>query len=255
MDDHSEIERHASEELIYWESKMLARTTQVFFSSSSLAGRVVGRNPDRKFRFTVVNNSYSPVFALKSQESLQSTQLSPKALSHQSTAHREATVTVGYFGTVASWFDWDLLDRLLLEFPQLMFLIAGPIESSVTKRPNVHHVGVLNHVELRKLAKECDLFIMPFSVNGIVEVVDPVKLYEYIALEKYFMAPRYCESERFSEFGFLYEDLDECIAIFRKIVCGELVIGEFPSERAIRFLNSNSWNVRCEKIDVALSKM
>ena len=90
---------------------------------------------------------------------------------------------IGYFGTIADWFDYSLLLESLRIFPDIEYRLIGPILRQPDSFPDrLHIVGPIEHEGLAEAMKDCDCLVMPFVVDDVVQWVDPVKLYEYIHL-------------------------------------------------------------------------
>jgi teichuronic acid biosynthesis glycosyltransferase TuaH len=231
MDDHLAFAADPQGELAHAEATLLKRADLTLFSSQTLAERAAGRGPLGKH--VVINNGW---FAKPLSPSLASTPT--------------AGFTLGYFGTISHWFDWPLVLRLLEEIPQAKLLLAGPCETTLPTHPRIEHVGVLPHAQLAGFAARCQALIMPFVVTPLIEAVDPVKLYEYIALQRPALAPRYRETQRFTPFVSLYANDADAISQVQAWVTGDL-----PPERgddALKFLAANTWQHRCEEILRAL---
>ena len=92
---------------------------------------------------------------------------------------------IGYFGTIAEWFDFPLLLKSLDLYPDLEYYLWGPVSNvEVPQHPRIKMQGVVEHSKLWENVKDMDALIMPFKVNDIIRDVDPVKLYEYISMGK-----------------------------------------------------------------------
>lgn len=91
---------------------------------------------------------------------------------------------VGYVGTLASWFDWELVARLARARPDLRFRLIGPrhvdppadLPVNVELRPPCPH-----QLAMREMARFA-VGLIPFVRNPLTAAVDPVKYYEYRAL-------------------------------------------------------------------------
>ena len=57
-------------------------------------------------------------------------------------------------------------------------------ESKIEKLPNVHYLGIVNYKDLASYAYWMDVLTIPFLLNAITESTNPVKLFEYMALNK-----------------------------------------------------------------------
>ncbi len=235
MDDHAAFDDATGPALLQDEQRLIERADLVLFSSATLAERVCARAPVR--RFEVVNNGVADTL-----------------LERQPPPPRRASgaadgPVLGYFGTISHWFDWPLVMRLLDALPGARLELAGPVETALPEHPRVHHVGMLKHAELASFSAGCDVLVMPFVVNRLIEAVDPVKLYEYIAFGRRAIAPRYAESERFVPWVGLYRDSDEALELLRQ--------RQAPPDGALRmaFLGANTWSARMRQIDGRLAML
>ncbi len=150
---------------------------------------------------------------------------------------------LGYFGAISDWFDWELVLRLLDRDPRLEFHCWGPIDAAppINQRIYVHHP--VNREELPGATRAIDAFIMPFRLNALVRAVDPVKLYEYVALSRPAAAVSYPEIEHFAPFVFLYDGDEDVVRWLESIRVGEPLC--VPSEpQRLTFLDSSSWHHR-----------
>jgi teichuronic acid biosynthesis glycosyltransferase TuaH len=227
MDDHLAFAADSQGALARAEAALLERADLTLFSSQTLAERVVARSPVG--RRVVVNNGW---FA--------------KPTAPAGAAPPANGFTLGYFGTVSHWFDWPLMLQLLDALPQVRLRLAGPCETTLPSHPRVQHVGVLPHAQLAAFAADCHALVMPFVVTPLIEAVDPVKLYEYIALQRPALAPRYRETERFTPFVSLYADAAAAIGQVQGWAQGHLPP---PHGIAARdFLAANTWQHRRDEI-------
>ena len=154
--------------------------------------------------------------------------------------------SLGYIGTIAEWFDYELIENSLKIMDNIDYQLVGPADRQV-KRPGIVYHGKVSHEKLNDVVKDYDCLIMPFGVNEIVEAVDPVKLYEYIAFGKCIISIYYPEVERFKEFVYFYKDVDEYIGLLQ-----ELTKKGFPpkysNEQQEKFLQQNTWEQRYEML-------
>jgi polysaccharide pyruvyl transferase CsaB len=95
-------------------------------------------------------------------------------------------VTLGYFGHLTeSWFDWDLLIECARVRPEWRFHLIGYGGGWRTTRlpPNVAYHGKLPRASLASYAAGWDVGIVPFRDGAIASAADPIKVYEYLALD------------------------------------------------------------------------
>jgi hypothetical protein len=96
----------------------------------------------------------------------------------------------GYYGALASWFDYDLLNHVAGAKPDWNFLLIGPdYDGSIPghpllKRRNVKWVGPRPYATLPAYLKAMTCALIPFKINDITLATSPLKLYEYMAAGK-----------------------------------------------------------------------
>ncbi|MBX9789231.1 MAG: glycosyltransferase [Pirellulales bacterium] len=93
-------------------------------------------------------------------------------------------VRVGYFGHLTpSWFDWGLVAQAARRRPDWVFEIIGyGDESAAPSLPNVRLLGKVEHAQLPSHARSWNVAMIPFRSSKLAAAVDPIKIYEYIAL-------------------------------------------------------------------------
>lgn len=171
-------------------------------------------------------------------------------------AHKRKRVyRILYFGTIANWFDFEILSYSLDKFANVEYHIIGPIEridkSVIDKRIKIHNQ--LGHSELMMVAKDYDILIMPFLINETVMSVEPVKFYEYINLNKPIISVYYPELDRYSRFVEFYKTYDEYCKILEKLIKNKLN-KKYNNNERLSFLSNNTWNERVELIESSFSK-
>jgi glycosyltransferase involved in cell wall biosynthesis len=97
-------------------------------------------------------------------------------------------VIVGYYGAIAEWFDFDLVDELAIENPEWTFLIVGEVYPGVTKRVNIlkrrKNIVIrprMPYSVIPRLLAMFDVAMIPFIINEITLNTSPVKIFEYMA--------------------------------------------------------------------------
>lgn len=94
--------------------------------------------------------------------------------------------TACYAGALwGSWFDWDLLRRVALSYPDASVVVIGDYRGQCPDRPpNLHFLGLRPQCDLPAYLAHSDVCIIPWSLNKITEATSPLKLYEYLAMGK-----------------------------------------------------------------------
>jgi glycosyltransferase involved in cell wall biosynthesis len=234
MDDHASFDAAGASAVMAAERELLLRADLVLFSSATLAERVRARAGVR--RSEVVNNGVA--------DSL----LSRPPVPPRRVDAGDGPV-LGYFGTVSHWFDWPLVLKLLDALPSARIELAGPLETALPAHPRIRHAGIVPHAALADFVARCDVLVMPFIVNRLIEAVDPVKLYEYVAFGRPALAPRYAESERFTPWVTLYRSADEALALLQ----GPTAPKSGGERRA--FLAAQTWQARGAQVELALASL
>lgn len=160
--------------------------------------------------------------------------------------------SLGYIGTVAEWFDFDLVCRSLDGDKEIEYHIIGPVNKRVECAGITYH-GAIPHFRLWEDIQYFDCLIMPFKVNEIVAAVDPVKLYEYIAFGKCIVSVFYKEIERFDGFVYFYNNQEEYKSLINWLK-KEGFPAKYTTKQREKFLRENSWDARYEMIRGKLDK-
>jgi glycosyltransferase involved in cell wall biosynthesis len=113
----------------------------------------------------------------------------------------------GYYGSMAEWFDYDLLTEVASLRPDWNFLLIGPMyDNSLRERgrlmlkcPNVRWIGQRDYQELPGYLRMFDAAMIPFTINNITLATSPLKLFEYFAGGKPVITTPMPECEAFSE--------------------------------------------------------
>lgn len=102
---------------------------------------------------------------------------------------RPDRIKSGYYGALASWVDYDLLKRLA-DDPKIQIILIGVEhdgslqESGLLERENVNYFGKKPYERLAGYVRWFDVCMIPFVINEITMATSPVKLFEYMAMEK-----------------------------------------------------------------------
>ena len=92
---------------------------------------------------------------------------------------------VVYVGALEYWFDVELLERCALARPDVPFVVIGPrpdgLPASLATLRNVHLIGPRPYAEIPAYLQHCDVGIVPFRRDALVDSIHPIKVYEYLA--------------------------------------------------------------------------
>ena len=100
---------------------------------------------------------------------------------------RESTeeLVIGFYGNLAEWVDYPLIEALAGARPDWRFRIAGPahVDVSVLERfENIELPGRIEYSELPAFCSGLDVAIIPYDMdNSRMVSVNPVKAFELLA--------------------------------------------------------------------------
>lgn len=103
--------------------------------------------------------------------------------------HKENStkITIGYVGSVSSWFDFDMVNFAANAQPNWTFNIYGAIEDGIVLwniPKNVKFHREIPYEQVPFIMSSFDVAIIPFKIMPLTKAVNPVKIYEYAAAGK-----------------------------------------------------------------------
>ncbi len=104
-------------------------------------------------------------------------------------AKNSGKITVGYYGALASWFDYELIRKLDATDRYTVILLGIKYDDSFDQSgigdlKNVFFLGPRDYSVLKNYAAAIDILTIPFVLNDITRATSPLKLFEYMALSK-----------------------------------------------------------------------
>ncbi|MDD4706015.1 MAG: glycosyltransferase [Bacilli bacterium] len=97
---------------------------------------------------------------------------------------------IGYYGALASWFDYKLIEYAAKERPEYQFVIIGIKyddsydKNNFKKYKNIYFLGKVDYSELPNYAQHFTVCTIPFLINDMTNATSPLKLFEYMSLGK-----------------------------------------------------------------------
>ena len=104
--------------------------------------------------------------------------------------YQEKKPLVGYYGAFASWMDYELLKFMAEKRPEYNYILIGVdydgtlAASGVEEYKNIFVLPPVNYYELPRFAYFWDVCMIPFKINEVTKSTSPIKLFEYMALQK-----------------------------------------------------------------------
>ncbi len=156
---------------------------------------------------------------------------------------------IGFMGAIASWCDLELLDRLATNFPDCNIILLGPLynvqRKQVPARSNIHWLGIKDYKDLPAYLQAFDVGIIPFKLSSMIESVNPIKMWEYLAAGLPVVSTAFPEAQKHRDVVLYSENEAEFmeninIALYE----------DSPEKQALRLelARQNSWKSRARQI-------
>ncbi|MFY0544182.1 glycosyltransferase [Brevibacillus sp. H7] len=163
------------------EQKMLDIADAVITSSDKLRSELQRRSPGKQLKIKTIFN----------------------ALDKETFGRRPMNIALQepnllYIGTIGHWLDWDILNHFAANHPEYTIYLIGPFEMKEKLPTNVVWLGTVPHHEVMDYIYSGNILLLPFRVNELTEAVDPVKLYEYLAMDKPIISAYWPELNKFA---------------------------------------------------------
>lgn len=232
MDDYSQFPHltyKEAEQLKTLERQLVERADLIFFTSETLMEKLKERYII-KTRHFVVNNALEPCHDIQIDSAIKEYL--------DKIPYRKLV----YVGAIAPWFDFELVEVLLKECPSLSIVLFGPSEGNIPRMDRLYHYGKIPHKSIYTAMSEADGLIMPFKINELIEAVDPIKVYEYIASEKFVLVPYYKEMEKFKDYVEIYNTYKQAIEAVK------LMKVKGNKRSTPLFTEKHTWEARAQQI-------
>lgn len=165
---------------------------------------------------------------------------------------------VGYYGALAEWLDYELVDYAATGLGDFRFVFIGPNydhsmdDQKAFTRPNVSWLGPKTYEELPTYLYYFSVATIPFVLNDVTHAVSPVKLHEYLAGGKPVVTTAMRESATYDVVAVAH-DPDEWVANIVEAV----ELGQDPEyvERLRMTARANTWDQRVGSLIDAAARL
>ena len=163
--------------------------------------------------------------------------------------------TLGYYGALAEWLDYDLIAAAADARADWLFLLVGMDydaslrRSGVLARHNVRWIPPQPYERLPAFLRVFDLALIPFVLNDITRSTSPVKLFEYMAAQKPILCSKMPECMRYRSVT-CYEGFEDFLRKAEVLLARreDPVLRELLKTEAL----DNTWQKRADEILSAL---
>jgi glycosyltransferase involved in cell wall biosynthesis len=156
---------------------------------------------------------------------------------------------LGYVGTIGEWFDFDLIKKILIKYPDMSIVVIGYLYQTqkqnmiqLKKFKNFHFLGVKCYLELPSYVQQFSCCIIPFKINKLTKSVNPLKLYEYSASGKYTVSTELQEIKKYSDYVYLAKDHDDFLNLIQSALQNN------DGQQLIEFAQKHNWNVIVDRL-------
>lgn len=237
MDSYKDfpMSKQSKYRIIKLEKKVVNIATTIIASSAQIKHNLVNTYNIPTEQIKVINNGVD----ISNFNINKLSQIKNDKLLNRSRNGRKIT----YIGTISSWVDIELIIDAANFFKEDTFYLIGPIDIDLPKKLpiNINFTGSKRYELIPFYIDESDILLMPFKLSEVVKSVNPVKLYEYLAIGKDVIATRYSETLKFSSVVYLYSSKKE----FYKYIN---TLGKQKSKKTVQkridFAQKNSWQSR-----------
>ena len=160
---------------------------------------------------------------------------------------------IGYYGAFASWFDYDMVSNLAKQRPEYNIVLIGSKyddsleKSNIEKLENVYFLGTKDYKILKNYASKFNICTVPFLINDITKATSPLKIFEYMALEKPIVTTAMDECKKYKSI-FIANNKEEFIELIDKALKLNREKNEEYYETLKKEALENTWDSKAKSI-------
>jgi teichuronic acid biosynthesis glycosyltransferase TuaH len=219
------------------EQELVSSAQFIFCSSETLLKRLKTRYGDKiSLKSEVVNNALSDKKFLHTSKTDDISEIQTVF----SEARKKDYIICTYIGTISDWFDFELILESLERNAKVCYFLFGHTDVTIPKHPRLIFFGAIKHEIVFNVMALSDILVMPFLLTPLIESVDAVKLYEYIASGKPVICLQYPESEKFGELLKYYKSIESYMIALDKAVASKIL----NDNVRITFVKNHNWEKR-----------
>lgn len=184
-------------------------------------------------------------------------------LAHFSSSHEcpdnypKSDLVVGYYGSITTWLDFELITYLAESRPDVTFLFIGKIEMldcDLFKVNNLIHLLDMPHEQLIQYAANWQVSLIPFVDNEQIRACNPLKLREYLAIGHPIISTRYPAVLPFMDCIYVADDKVEMLAqLNQALALSSKALAKLKNSSRKK-VESASWQARCDLVSRLLAE-
>ncbi len=158
---------------------------------------------------------------------------------------------LGFTGYLDDWVDIRLIRQIADSNRNWQVVLIGPVRTDITillRRENVHLIQRKPYRLIAGYIRHFDVCLLPFKINPLTHAVNPLKIYEYLALGKPVVATATAEMEFFKDLVYSARHPEEFIAKIVFLLNDRGTGHQSGNTRVREFLSQHTWEKRGEEI-------
>ena len=162
----------------------------------------------------------------------------------------------GFYGSIAGWFDKELMLATAKQLPHWRFVLIGPTSTNIEEliaQPNIEWLGPRAHKELAHYSQHWDVGILPFKNNAQIQACNPLKLREYLAAGQPIVSTHYPAINDYENLVNIAEDSPVTFA--RKIEEAYLDNKKGDSKRRQASVKQESWHIKAQQLKDIIERL
>lgn len=163
---------------------------------------------------------------------------------------------IGYFGSIAEWFDVKLVEYIAKERPHWTFIFIGHTYGSdirnLEELSNVHFLGERPYWQLPKYLQSFDVCLIPFKITTLIKSTHPVKIYEYLSSGKPVVTTNLLELSSMSDLCYIANNKEDFLT---KLDAAVVENDKKITKKRIKFASQNTWQNRFETLYIKLREI
>lgn len=146
-----------------------------------------------------------------------------------------------YWGLIDQRLDPEIVTACAKAFPKDSFIFVGPTANPFKELfapSNVYSHGVVEYNQLPMLAMESDVLIMPYADTEVTRQIQPLKMLEYLAVEKPIIARNLPSTSEWSDCLDVADSPEEFVTLLKQ----RLAKGStYAQRKARKRVEEHSW--------------
>jgi glycosyltransferase involved in cell wall biosynthesis len=249
MDDHVNfnIPEEEKKRIIKDEKELIERSDIIFTSSAQLKENLLKKNNTiEKKTFIVPNGVDDRLFDPFNCPDVKDDTFN--------TILKRGKKIAGYIGSISEWIDWEALGYVADALKDEMDLVLiGPVwDTQVPEIDNIFLLGPRPYYHIPFYLTKFNVALIPFKPSKLTESVNPVKIYEYMAMGLHSVVLRYAEIDKLKLDVSRYSSKED---LLKKVAHG---INNLPTKEQIqnrrKSIQNETWEKRVEYINNKLEK-